>query len=279
MAAPRRVGREAAEEAGRAVDQRPRDRSAALCRGPGEGLPAERRAGSSISILGDEGADRNRGRGRRRDLALLRPDDRQADRHGRRPRRAIDELGGDARRGRGLAGADQRRLPVQRLARSATSDAARSTPASSSATCDELVPDPEPDDDECWRGAAVVRDRISGRRGQPLADPRQAFGFECNAPRQRRLRSQLRRRVAHRSIWTTSSRWRRCPASAIEDGVVVFHEGQAFEFALASRGTGTSHGVHDGEIEAPMPGQGDGGRGFGRAKRLPKGNACSRSKR
>ena len=25
--------------------------------------------------------------------------------------------------------------------------------------------------------------------------------------------------------------------------------------ALASRGTGTSHGVHDGEIEAPMPGR------------------------
>jgi 3-methylcrotonyl-CoA carboxylase alpha subunit len=37
--------------------------------------------------------------------------------------------------------------------------------------------------------------------------------------------------------------------------VVVFREGQAFEFALASRGTGTTHGLHDGEIEAPMPGK------------------------
>src|SRR5262249_28176236 len=37
--------------------------------------------------------------------------------------------------------------------------------------------------------------------------------------------------------------------------VVVFHEGQAFEFGLASRGTGTTHGLHDGEIEAPMPGK------------------------
>jgi len=36
---------------------------------------------------------------------------------------------------------------------------------------------------------------------------------------------------------------------------VVFSEGQAFEFGLGSRGTGTSHGVHDGEIEAPMPGK------------------------
>ena len=31
------------QDAGRADDQRPRDRGAALCRGPGEGLPAERR--------------------------------------------------------------------------------------------------------------------------------------------------------------------------------------------------------------------------------------------
>jgi 3-methylcrotonyl-CoA carboxylase alpha subunit len=37
--------------------------------------------------------------------------------------------------------------------------------------------------------------------------------------------------------------------------VVVFAEGQAYEFALESRGSGASHGVHDGEIEAPMPGK------------------------
>ena len=35
----------------------------------------------------------------------------------------------------------------------------------------------------------------------------------------------------------------------------MFHEGQAFEFSAVSRGTGTSHGLHDGEIEAPMPGK------------------------
>jgi 3-methylcrotonyl-CoA carboxylase alpha subunit len=40
-----------------------------------------------------------------------------------------------------------------------------------------------------------------------------------------------------------------------EERVVAFYEGQAYEFALTSRGTGTSHGVHDGEIEAPMPGK------------------------
>jgi 3-methylcrotonyl-CoA carboxylase alpha subunit len=37
--------------------------------------------------------------------------------------------------------------------------------------------------------------------------------------------------------------------------VVVFAEGQMYEFCLATRGTGTTHGVHDGEIEAPMPGK------------------------
>ena len=42
---------------------------------------------------------------------------------------------------------------------------------------------------------------------------------------------------------------------ADEARVVVFAEGQTYEFALASRGTGTSHGLHDGEIEAPMPGK------------------------
>jgi 3-methylcrotonyl-CoA carboxylase alpha subunit len=42
---------------------------------------------------------------------------------------------------------------------------------------------------------------------------------------------------------------------ADEERVVVFAEGQAYEFALGSRGTGTTHGIHDGEIEAPMPGK------------------------
>jgi 3-methylcrotonyl-CoA carboxylase alpha subunit len=42
---------------------------------------------------------------------------------------------------------------------------------------------------------------------------------------------------------------------ADDERVVVFAEGQAYEFALRSRGTGTSHGLHDGEIEAPMPGK------------------------
>jgi len=42
---------------------------------------------------------------------------------------------------------------------------------------------------------------------------------------------------------------------ADEQRVVVFADGQAYDFALASRGTGASRGLHDGEIEAPMPGK------------------------
>ena len=40
-----------------------------------------------------------------------------------------------------------------------------------------------------------------------------------------------------------------------DERVVAFYEGQAYQFELSARGTGTSHGVHDGEIEAPMPGR------------------------
>jgi len=39
------------------------------------------------------------------------------------------------------------------------------------------------------------------------------------------------------------------------DRIIVFCEGEAYDFALSSRGTGTTHGLHDGEIEAPMPGK------------------------
>jgi len=42
---------------------------------------------------------------------------------------------------------------------------------------------------------------------------------------------------------------------ADEARVVVFAEGQMHEFSLATRGTGATHGLHDGEIEAPMPGK------------------------
>jgi len=42
---------------------------------------------------------------------------------------------------------------------------------------------------------------------------------------------------------------------ADDERVVLFFSGQAREFRTAFRGTGTTHGLHDGEIEAPMPGK------------------------
>jgi 3-methylcrotonyl-CoA carboxylase alpha subunit len=40
-----------------------------------------------------------------------------------------------------------------------------------------------------------------------------------------------------------------------EERVVVFYEGQAYEFELTSRGSVGGHGVADGAIVAPMPGR------------------------
>ena len=82
MATARRERREAAEEAGRTVNQRLGDRSAALRRGPGQGLPAERRTARAFRPWRRR-PDRNRRRGGRCDFAILRPDDRQAGRMGR----------------------------------------------------------------------------------------------------------------------------------------------------------------------------------------------------
>ena len=94
MAAARRERRAAAEAAGRAGDRRLGDGGAALCRGSGDGLPALDRARSThFDCSARRVRDRHRRRGGRRDHALLRSDDRQAD----RPRR--DARGGarDAR--------------------------------------------------------------------------------------------------------------------------------------------------------------------------------------
>ena len=42
----------------------------------------------------------------------------------------------------------------------------------------------------------------------------------------------------------------------VEEGYVVWHEGEYRTFwRYQPRGTGTTHGLHDGEIEAPMPGK------------------------
>jgi len=109
---------------------------------------------------------------------------------------------------------------------------------------DELVPDAEPGDD-IRRAAATVAILAAEEDAAPAL-----AGFRLNAP------STLSVALSGQAV-TIGGDDEIADVSGFADDhrVVVFSEGQAFEFGLGSRGTGTSHGVHDGEIEAPMPGK------------------------
>jgi len=108
---------------------------------------------------------------------------------------------------------------------------------------DELVPDVEPSD-IIRRAAATVAILASGGEG-PFP-----MGLRLNAPP--RLAATLSEQTV---ALNDDEEVAEVSGFADEERVVVFAEGQAYEFALGSRGTGTTHGIHDGEIEAPMPGK------------------------
>ena len=98
-------------------DRRLGDRGAAVCGGPGEGVSALDRAGSSRSIYREQCADRNRGRAGARHIAVLRPDDRQGDRSWRNDRDdAIETLVDGLDVSRRLAGQNQCRVLAALLA-------------------------------------------------------------------------------------------------------------------------------------------------------------------
>jgi 3-methylcrotonyl-CoA carboxylase alpha subunit len=113
---------------------------------------------------------------------------------------------------------------------------------------DELVPDPEPDD-AIWRAAAAVAtaaeesDLLSG-----LA------GFRLNAGASANV--ALGRDGEFRSVMLDDDQ-AMAAASGFRDDerVVVFYEGQAYEFERSARGSVHGHGAHDGDILAPMPGK------------------------
>ena len=108
---------------------------------------------------------------------------------------------------------------------------------------DELVPDVEPSD-TIRRAAATVAILASGGEG-PFP-----MGLRLNAP------SRLAATLSEQTVaLNDDEEVAEVSGFADEERVVVFAEGQAYEFALGSRGTGTTHGIHDGEIEAPMPGK------------------------
>ncbi|HEX5258313.1 MAG TPA: biotin carboxylase N-terminal domain-containing protein, partial [Sphingomicrobium sp.] len=110
---------------------------------------------------------------------------------------------------------------------------------------DQLIPDAAPNDSIDRAAAAIVI--LAAEEEAPLPGP---AGFRLNAPP--RLVVALRGRTVELGddyeIGEVSG-------FADDQRVVVFSEGQAYEFGLESRGTGASHGLHDGEIEAPMPGK------------------------
>jgi len=114
---------------------------------------------------------------------------------------------------------------------------------------DTLVPEPDPDD-AIWRGAASVASAIPDDE-EPFAD---LAGFRMNAAPRHTV--ALGRDGQFQTVDLDGEQ----PMAAVsgfrdDERVVAFYEGQAYQFELSARGTGTSHGVHDGEIESPMPGR------------------------
>jgi 3-methylcrotonyl-CoA carboxylase alpha subunit len=110
---------------------------------------------------------------------------------------------------------------------------------------DALVPDSGAD--ETIRHAAAA---IGILAAEDEAELPALAGFRLNAPR------RLAVALDNETVELTDDAGL-AEVSGFTDGarVVVFSEGQAYQFALGSRGTGTTHGIHDGEIEAPMPGK------------------------
>jgi 3-methylcrotonyl-CoA carboxylase alpha subunit len=93
------------------------------------------------------------------------------------------------------------------------------------------------------------------RRGFASRPARGVVGFRLNSPDRSTVRVLVNGRPEELPIpHEGHTAWR---IEYVTDGVVVSNDdGQPIHFALDHpRGTGTSHGVHDGEIEAPMPGK------------------------
>jgi 3-methylcrotonyl-CoA carboxylase alpha subunit len=113
---------------------------------------------------------------------------------------------------------------------------------------DALVPDSEPDE-AIWRGAAAVALAVDED-----AEPRAGLaGFRLNNVPTASV--ALGRHGQFRSASTDDGEIAPVSGFRDEERVVVFTEGNAYEFDLASRGSPGAHGVHDGEIVAPMPGR------------------------
>ena len=109
---------------------------------------------------------------------------------------------------------------------------------------DELVPEGEADRSIENSAAAIAI--LAAEEAMPLPG---LGGFRLNG------RPRLAVALSGRTVELGDEDIADVSGFADDERVVVFHEGQAFGFSLAARGTGTSQGIHDGEIEAPMPGK------------------------
>jgi len=119
---------------------------------------------------------------------------------------------------------------------------------------DVLAAAPEAGDNE-WMVAALQSFAPYFEAGEDSAAGPWAsnFGFRLNAPDRTSITLQLggERRTLDLEICTAASGF----SMPFGDGALVYKDGQPFLFTMEARGTGTTHGLHDGEIEAPMPGK------------------------
>jgi 3-methylcrotonyl-CoA carboxylase alpha subunit len=119
---------------------------------------------------------------------------------------------------------------------------------------DTLTAAPEAGDNE-WMLAAMQSFGPFFQQGEESrAGPWASnFGFRLNSPDNVRitLRRGNERRTMNLEDCTAVTGF----SMPFGDGSLVFRDGHAFEFTTSVRDTGTSHGIHDGEIEAPMPGK------------------------
>jgi 3-methylcrotonyl-CoA carboxylase alpha subunit len=110
---------------------------------------------------------------------------------------------------------------------------------------EQLVPAPEPDE-YLWRGAAMVA--LAGSD----EDDSTPVGFRLNAPAVRQ--ASLRSGTEVRAVSPDDGEIAAVTGFADSERVVVFYEGQAYEFDQSARGNvGAAAG--DGAILAPMPGK------------------------
>jgi 3-methylcrotonyl-CoA carboxylase alpha subunit len=112
---------------------------------------------------------------------------------------------------------------------------------------DVLVPEPEPDE-AIWRTAAAVATAEEDEAQAGLA------GFRLNASVKASV--VLGRHGEFRGIALDGDE-PLVAASGFRDDerVVIFYEGQAYEFERSARGSVHGHGAVDGAIVAPMPGK------------------------